>query len=79
MAVIKSATAKSVATAELAVLLWNTSNSSVAGRKIREWWPLLTVESEMNGDSNTNERGPSLLGSLGLSCRYKRLILPRLF
>ncbi len=33
-------------------------------------WPLLTVETEMNGDSkSTNERGPSLIGSLGLSCR----------
>ncbi len=35
--------------------------------------PLLTVETEVNGDSKTtNERGPSLVGSLGLSCRYKR-------
>jgi hypothetical protein len=29
----------------------------------REGWPLLTVESEVNGDSkSTNERGPSLVG-----------------
>jgi hypothetical protein len=29
-------------------------------------WPLLTVETEGNGDSqSTNERGPSLVGSLG--------------
>ncbi len=36
-------------------------------------WPLLTVETELIGDSkNTNERGPSLVGSLGLSARYKR-------
>ncbi len=31
------------------------------------------VETELNGDSkSTNEKGPSLFGSLGLSCRYKR-------
>ncbi len=37
-----------------------------------ESWPLLTVEIESNGDSkSTNERGPSLVSSLGLSCRYK--------
>ncbi len=36
----------------------------------REGWPLLTFETEMNGDSkSTNERGPSLVGSLSLSCR----------
>jgi hypothetical protein len=34
---------------------------------------MLTVETELNGDSkSTNERGPSLVGSLGLSCRYTR-------
>jgi hypothetical protein len=36
-------------------------------------WPLLTVETEVNGDSKrTNERGPSLVGSLASSCRYSR-------
>jgi hypothetical protein len=41
-------------------------------RDYREGWPLLTVETEVNGDSeSTNERGPSFVGSLGLSCRYK--------
>jgi hypothetical protein len=41
----------------------------------RERWPLLTVENEVNGDSKrTNERGPSLFGSLGLSCWYKRFL-----
>ncbi len=36
--------------------------------------PLPTVETEVNGDSkSTNERGPSLVGSLGSSCRCKRL------
>ncbi len=33
-----------------------------------EMWPLLTVETEVNGESKiTNERGTSLVGSLGLS------------
>ncbi len=37
-------------------------------RETREGWPLLTVETEVNGDSkSTNERVPSLVGSLG--CR----------
>ncbi len=39
-------------------------------RETREGWPLLTVDNEINGDSrSTNEWGPSLVGSLGLSCR----------
>jgi|688.fasta_scaffold194530_1 hypothetical protein len=30
---------------------------------VREWWPLLTVETEANGNSRiTNERGSSLVG-----------------
>ncbi len=38
----------------------------------RERWPLLIVEVKVNGDSkSTNERGPSMVGSLGLSCQYK--------
>ncbi len=38
--------------------------------------PLLTVETEVNGDSkSTYERSPSLVGSLGLSYRYKRFLL----
>jgi hypothetical protein len=42
-------------------------------RDTREGWPLLTIETEVNGDSKTtNERGPSLVGLLGLSCRYKK-------
>ena len=37
-------------------------------RDYREGWPLLKVETEVNGDSKrTDERGPSLDGSLGLS------------
>jgi hypothetical protein len=39
----------------------------------REGLPLLTVRTEVNGDSkSTNERGPSLVDSFGLSCWYKR-------
>ncbi len=31
-------------------------------RETRDWWPLLTVETEVNGDlKSTNERGPSLV------------------
>ncbi len=49
--------------------------ASVASRDAREGWPLLTVETEANGDSwSTNERGPSLVGSLALSCQYKRFL-----
>ncbi len=34
--------------------------------------PLLTVETEVNwGSKSTNERDGSLVGSLGLSCKYK--------
>jgi hypothetical protein len=33
---------------------------------------LMTIETEVNGDSKTTkERGPSLVGSWGLSCQYK--------
>jgi hypothetical protein len=39
-------------------------------RETREGWPLLTVETEVNGNSkSTNEKSPSLVGSLGSSCR----------
>ncbi len=41
-------------------------------RETREGWPLLTVETEANGDStSTYERGPFLVGSLGWLCQYK--------
>ena len=44
-------------------------------RETREGWSLLTIETEVNGDSmSTNDRGPSLVGALGLSCRYKRFL-----
>jgi hypothetical protein len=43
-------------------------NFPVLARETGEWWPLLTVETEMNGDSRSkNERGPSLVGLLGFS------------
>jgi hypothetical protein len=46
-----------------------------ATRETREGWPLLTVETEVNGDSkSTNKRGPSLVGSLDSSCRYNRFL-----
>jgi hypothetical protein len=36
-------------------------------RDAREGWPLLTVETEVDGDSKrTNDRDPSLIGSFGL-------------
>ncbi len=38
-------------------------------------WPMLTVETDVNGDSKRkNERGPFLVGSLGLPCRYYRFL-----
>ncbi len=46
----------------------------VQHREPREGWPLLTNETEVNGDSkSTNERGPSVVDSLGMSCRYNSL------
>jgi hypothetical protein len=43
-------------------------------RKIREGWPLLTVD-RANGDSwSTYERDPSLVGSLGLSCWVQKIL-----
>ncbi len=40
-------------------------------RESIEGWPLLTVESEVNGDSKrTNQKGHFLVGSLDSSCRY---------
>ncbi len=44
-------------------------------RVTREGWPLMTFETEVNGDlKSADERGPFLVGSLGPSCRYKRLL-----
>jgi hypothetical protein len=41
----------------------------------KEGWPLLTVETEVNGDSKkTNERGPFLVGLLGLSNRNNEFL-----
>jgi hypothetical protein len=37
-------------------------------RETRERWPLPTVATAVNGDSkSTNDRGPSLFGSFGLT------------
>jgi hypothetical protein len=44
-------------------------------RETGEGWPLLTVETEANGDSkSTNEGGLSLVSSADLSCQYKRFV-----
>ncbi len=41
-------------------------------RESREGWACWLLKQRLNGDSkSTNERSPSLVGSLGLSCRYK--------
>ncbi len=40
-------------------------------------WPLLTVETEVNGDSkSTNERGPSLVGSWACHAGTEIFVLP---
>ncbi len=45
---------------------------TAATRETRVGWPLRTIEIDVNGDSkSTNESGPFLVGSLGLSCQYK--------
>ncbi len=45
------------------------------GRLTRKGWPLVTIETEVNGDlKSTNKRGPSLAGSLGSSCQYTRFL-----
>ncbi len=44
-------------------------------RDYRKGLSLLTVETDLNVDSKSaNERGPFLVGSLGLSCLYKRFL-----
>ncbi len=44
----------------------------VKSRESIDGWPMLTAETEVNGDSkSTQKRGSSLVGSSGLSCRYK--------
>ncbi len=51
-------------------ILENSLNIYVTSRDYREGRPLLTVETEVNGDSKrTNDKGSFLVGSLGLSCR----------
>ncbi len=43
-------------------------------REAREVWPLLTVETEVNGDSKrTKDRGSSLVG-FRLVCRYNKFL-----
>ncbi len=60
---------------ELVLGLTVLQRDTVIGRETKEGWPLLTVETEVNGESkSTNERGPSWAGSSAFSCRYKRLL-----
>ncbi len=62
---------------EGSIFLYSESQRFLAPRETREeWWPLLTVEAEVNGDSRrTNEKGPSfLVGLFGSLCRYKRIL-----
>ncbi len=55
---------------QLHLVQWRSQKT----RETREGWPLLTLETEANGDSKrTNERDPFLVGSLCLSCRCKFL------
>jgi hypothetical protein len=50
---------------------------SLTIRETREGWPLLAVETEVNGNSKrTNERSPFLVGSLGLRCWQEIFVLP---
>jgi hypothetical protein len=52
---------------------------SLTIRETREGTPLMTVETDENRDlSSTNERGPSLVGSLGSLLLQEIFILPRL-
>ncbi len=50
-------------------LLWDP-------KETREGWPLLTVETEVNGDTKSTMKGvlPCMVGLLGLLCRYKRFL-----
>jgi hypothetical protein len=53
---------------QLHLIQWRSQKT----RETREGWPLLTLETEANGDSKrTNERDTFLVGSLCLSCRCK--------
>jgi hypothetical protein len=52
----------------LSLALVNTAVTVPKPERIESGWPLLTVETE------TNERSPPLVGLLGLSCKYKRLL-----
>ena len=50
---------------QLHLVQWRSQKT----RETREGWPLLTLETEVNGDSrSTNERDSSLVGSLGSLC-----------
>ncbi len=58
------------------VLSMPDPHNLVEHRETREGWPLLTPEANGNfwSTCTTYERGPSFVGSLGSSCRYKRFL-----
>ncbi len=58
------------------LLVWHLTLSLIEyGLEQREGWSLLTVETEVNGDSKSpNESGHCLVGSLVLPCKHKRFL-----
>jgi hypothetical protein len=66
--------ARILSTSFTSVLIFSVCCYSIVS--ISVGWPLLTDVTEVNGDSkSTNESGPpSMVGLLGLSCRYKRFL-----
>ncbi len=57
---------------EIYWVLW-VRIQEVKSREAREGWPLLTVETEVNGVSEIT-KWMGLVGSLGLSCQYNRFL-----
>jgi hypothetical protein len=52
---------------------WASCTKKKPGRLERGGPCCTAVETQVNSDSrSTNEKGPSLVGSLGFPCRYKR-------
>jgi hypothetical protein len=55
-------------------IILSSTVANVSHRKTREGSPMVNVENGANGASrSTYERGPSLVGSFGKSCRFKRV------
>jgi hypothetical protein len=61
---------------QVVIILEPFTDNQLSPRSLpREGWPLLTVETNVNGDSrSTNERGRSSVGSLGSSYRCIRFL-----